>query len=92
MTIFTVVQQPHAGPVNLNGAIKEAYPEDTFDLGNGAWLISDNGTALEVSEKIGITDGSNGSALVVEMASYYGRANPAIWSWIKSKWEGGPNG
>jgi len=29
-----------------------------------------------------------GSAVVIEAASYFGRANPAIWSWIKTHWEG----
>ena len=76
----------------LSVAIFQAYPDDTYDLGNGAWLISDSVTAKEVSDKIGISDGTNGSAVVIEAASYFGRANPAIWSWIKAKWEGGPNG
>lgn len=92
MTIFAVIQQPHPSHSALSVAIFQAYPDDTYDLGNGAWLISDSVTAKEVSDKIGISDGTNGSAVVIEAASYFGRANPAIWSWIKAKWEGGPNG
>ncbi len=92
MTIFVIVQQNSDVPNSLQAAIKAAYPNDTYDLGGNSWLISDSITAVEVSNKIGITNGEAGSALVVEAASYYGRANPAIWSWIKTKWEGGPNG
>lgn len=92
MTIFVVIQQADAGPPRLESALKSAYPDDMYNLGHGAWLVSDNGTAIDISNKLKITDGEAGSALVIETASYYGRANPAIWSWIKSKWEGGPNG
>ncbi|WP_157046502.1 hypothetical protein [Roseovarius sp. 217] len=97
MTIFVIMRQAEADHNRLGSAIKRVYPNDTYPLGDGLWLISDSATAVEVSNKIGITSatGSNvtvGSAIVVEAASYYGRANPAIWSWIKTKWEGGPNG
>lgn len=92
MTIFVIIQQHVDTPNRLAAAIKAAYPNDTYALEGNAWLISDNSTAVDVSNRIGITDGEAGSAVVIEAASYYGRANPAIWSWIKAKWEGGPNG
>ena len=65
MTIFAVIQQPHPSHSALSVAIFQAYPDDTYDLGNGAWLISDSVTAKEVSDKIGISDGTNGSAVVI---------------------------
>ena len=92
MSIFIVVKQQPVSAGDLGAVIKAAFPEDVYELGDNAWLVSDSGTAVEVSNKIGITDGSVGAAVVIEAASYYGRANPAIWSWIKAKWEGGPNG
>lgn len=92
MTIFVIIQQPDVDPGRLEAAVKTAYPNDYYDLGGGAWIVSDNSTAVDVSSRIGITEGAAGSAVVIEAASYYGRANPAIWSWIKAKWEGGPNG
>jgi hypothetical protein len=52
-----------------------------------AWLVAHSGSAQELSGKLGITDGSNGPGLVFEIGSYYGRANPDIWAWIKAKWE-----
>ena len=92
MAIFLVLQQRPNATEALSKAIHESYPENFYELGDGAWLISDSSTAKAVSDRLGITEGVNGSGIVVEFASYYGRANPAIWSWIKSKWEAGPHG
>ncbi len=50
------------------------------------------GAAKEVSDTLGITDGAAGAALVFEVASYFGRANPNIWSWIKDNWDAGKHG
>jgi hypothetical protein len=92
MTIFTIIQQPGTVGDKLANAVVAAYTDDLYDLGNGAWLVADSATAMEVSKKVGITDGINGSGIVVEVASYYGRTNPAVWSWIKAKWEGSVGG
>lgn len=91
MAIFLIIKQASADQAVLGLAISSTYPDDTYELGDGAWLVSDSATAQGVSDKIGITRGEVGSALIVEAASYYGRANPAIWSWIKEKWGGSPS-
>lgn len=90
MPIFAVIGQGF-NP-NLGAKLNETLPDSVYDLGGGAWLVSAQGTAKEVSDTVGITTGEAGSAIVVEVASYFGRANPAIWSWVKVKWEGPPNG
>jgi hypothetical protein len=88
MTIFTIIQQPGTVGDKLSKAVALAYADDLYDLGGGVWLVADSATAQEVSKKVGITDGINGSGVVVEVASYYGRTNPAVWTWMKAKWEG----
>lgn len=92
MSIFIIVQQKAVETTTLGEAIHEAYPDNVYDLGEGTWLVSDSSTAMAVSEKIKVTGGESGSAVIIEAASYFGRANPAIWSWIKANWEGGSNG
>jgi hypothetical protein len=92
MAIFVIIPQPN--PNNnapLPAAIAAAYPNKwhALDAGTG-WLISATGTPQEISEKLGITSGKNGSGVVVEMASYFGRANPNTWTWIKTNWESSP--
>ena len=42
-------------------------------------------TTEEVTNALGIIDGSTGSGVVVRVENYYGRANPSIWEWIVAK-------
>jgi len=89
MAIFAVIAQPGQNTEKLPESLHSAVGSSkVFDLSDGAWLISANGTAQDICGRIGITEGHAGSAVVVEVASYYGRANPAIWSWIKENWGG----
>ena len=87
MAIFAIIKQPGT-PDNVGEAVRTHFPSSNYDLGSGAWLVAAPSTAMDVSETLGIKSGVNGSAIVIEAASYYGRANPAIWSWIKANWEG----
>ena len=92
MPVFAIIRQ--SAPTDaLAHAVAREYSSAHYDLGQGAWLVAGPGTAREVADKLGITpDGVTGTAIVVETASYYGRANPAIWSWIKTYWESTTNG
>jgi hypothetical protein len=92
MTIFAIIKQPGRNSDKLAGAIERTYQQSNYELENGSWLVSDTATAKDVADKLGITDGVNGSGLVVEIASYYGYANPAVWSWMKTNWERTPSG
>ena len=88
MTIFAVIKQSGTNSEKLAGAVARQFPQQHYDLGNGTWLVAETGTASDVSTKLGITpEGAAGSAVILEVASYYGRANPAIWTWVKSNWE-----
>lgn len=49
--------------------------------------MASSGTAEELSNKLGITDGASGPAIVADISAYYGRASPNVWAWIKEKWE-----
>jgi hypothetical protein len=92
MTIFAIITQPGSA-ASLEAAIDVAYPNAKYAIDGGhGWLISATGTPQEISNKLGITDGSNGAAIVLEIAAYHGRANPNIWSWIKSNWNTAENG
>lgn len=56
-------------------------------VSESAWLIAAQGTAEDVSEKLGITDGQAGSAIVLKASSYYGRTKTSTWDWIRANWE-----
>jgi hypothetical protein len=90
MAIFVIIPTPNPNATQLGGEIEKHFKETSYplDLGHG-WLVSANQTAKGVSDLLGITEGTYGSAIVMEVASYFGRANPNIWSWIKLHWESG---
>jgi hypothetical protein len=86
MAIFSILAQPGANVQKLSETIQATYPLHHYPLGNGAWLVAARGTAKDISDRLTITDGPNSPAIVLEAASYFGRANPAIWTWIKDNW------
>lgn len=93
MAIFAVIVQVGPGGDSLPAGIRQHFDKANYQLdGDQGWLVAGKATAKEVSDTLGITDGTSGAALVVEVASYFGRANPGIWTWIKDNWETGKNG
>lgn len=93
MPIFVLLPQNDVAQQNLPGAVARAYPEANKKLANHNWMVAGKGTAQEVSAKLGITDPKDpaasavGTVMVLEIASYYGRATTDIWDWVKAKWE-----
>jgi hypothetical protein len=94
MAVFLIVALPHENRAKLPAAINAAFPNANYTLdSNAGYLVSATTiTAQMVSDRVGLTDGTNGAGIVVEVAAYYGRANPNIWTWIKNNWEGSPSG
>jgi hypothetical protein len=90
MAIFVIIPQPGANILGLTAAIRESGATIALD-GSAGWLVAAKTTAKELSDNLQITDGVNGAAIVIEVASYFGRANPNIWTWIKSNWDGPQN-
>jgi hypothetical protein len=94
MSIFAIISQPNTNTPKLAGALEANFKGAYIAVeGGGAWLVSATGTtAQQMSEKLGVTSGVNGAAIIVEVASYFGRANPNIWSWIKANWDAPKSG
>ncbi len=85
MSVFVVLRVSE--PAKLKTAIAESYPYDHIELGPDEWMVSDKGTAIDVSNKLKISDASNGLAIVVGVSGYYGRAPTPVWDWMKAKIE-----
>lgn len=95
MAIFAIIPQPGPHADKLAPAIIGAFPDAYLSIGSSVWLVAGSGTAQDISNRVGITGVEPnvvGSAVVIEAASYFGRGNPAIWSWIKANWEARPVG
>jgi hypothetical protein len=91
MAIFVVFRVQN--PALMRAAVASAFPNDHMEIGNNEWLISAQGTAKEISDRLGVTDQPPGqptragNAMIFSMQNYYGRASSDIWEWIKTKVE-----
>ena len=80
----------------LGQALREVVPaNDSHELQHRAgYLVSFQGTSVELSNKLGITSEDPaaappmGSTIVTSVGSYYGRGSTAMWEWLKVKIEG----
>lgn len=89
MSIFAILPQSIASRATVKAALDRVIPDvgARYALSDGCWLVSARSTAQQLSNDLQITTGEGGAAIVLEVASYYGRTNPAVWSWIKNNWE-----
>ena len=83
MALFMVVGL--GDNASLAAKIMEQFPDNSLDLGSDKWLIVSPGTAKEISDKIGISDGASGTGIIANFTGYYGRASSNIWEWITAK-------
>ena len=86
MTIFVII--PTTGDnAKLSDAITNKLGPAAYQLPRGEWLASYDGTSQDLSNVLGITEGTNGSAVVASISGYYGRAPTPVWEWIKGRWK-----
>lgn len=86
MTVFVVI--PTGRLEVLEHSINSKFPAANKKLPNGEWLVAFPGTAIELSNELGITpDGKGGLGMVLAITSYYGRAPTDVWEWITTRWE-----
>ena len=86
MSIFLVT--PILDPAKVAASVKANFAVDYYTIQNtNSVLVHYSGTTKELSDKLGITTGENGTGIIVSFSSYYGRASTDIWEWIKSRLE-----
>lgn len=87
MAIFAVTAP--TSNAKIGPAIDAAFPDQYIKAWPEHWFIATSGTAKEIGVKIDAAAGGNvGTMVVVSVANYWGRANPEIWEWVKTKFEG----
>ncbi len=72
-------------PNKVAAVIAEKFPNNFLSLTPEEWLISADGTAQELSSTLGLTDGVNGSGVVLSFPTYFGRSQPQTREWIADK-------
>jgi hypothetical protein len=85
MSIFAITAP--ASNTAIGPAIETQFKDQYFKAWQGHWFVSTSGTAMEVANKLSVADGSVGTVIVVSVANYWGRANPEVWEWLKSRLE-----
>lgn len=80
-SIFAVLAQGDY----LAPQVEDAFPHDSLKVGPGQWLVAYAGTAKELSEALGVTQGKTSPAIIIAAAGYYGRADSSVWEWINSR-------
>lgn len=71
----------------LEAALSSQFPNSYFPAFSGQWLLVTGGvTPMEISDRLGITTGEVGGAIVIaSTGGYFGRANPQVWEWLTSR-------
>ncbi|MGH9599934.1 MAG: hypothetical protein ACRD27_08715 [Terracidiphilus sp.] len=90
-TLFALMAT--GNPTALKTVIMSKHKDMALEVAPGQWLIvlPSTTTTIELSLDLGITDGSNGGAIVLSVSSYYGRSSPSTWEWIAAKTGVTPN-
>lgn len=83
MSVF-VVFSPGPNPA-LEATIQEKFVDDYMVVSEGQWLVAGDGIAKDISDKLGISTGAVGNAIVVTVGGYFGYANNVIWEWLALK-------
>jgi len=86
MAIFVIFRVSNVAAMEV--AMARAFPGNHLRVDSAEWVVSAVGTPKDVSDKLGVTPGTEtGTAMIFSMGSYYGRATTEIWDWIKAKAE-----
>jgi hypothetical protein len=87
MSLFVVLS--NTDNTKIEGAIKEKFPNAYYNISSHQWVVSAEGPAKQVAEKLGITDKEIGSgpALIFAVSGYWGWWKTDVWEWMKAKWE-----
>jgi hypothetical protein len=87
MSLFAVLL-PAENP-KLVAAIKGKFPDtDHYEITSTQYMISAKGTAQQISGILGVSDEKPvGSAVILAIAGYWGRASSDLWEWMRVKME-----
>jgi hypothetical protein len=83
MHVFVVIVMRHPEEVSRRIAdlVRE---EDAYQVKDDVWLVSYDGTAQGLAEKLGLRGEDTGAiGMVFPIANYSGRARTSAWEWLK---------
>lgn len=91
MRIFNIVTLTAAHTAAMASIVAAKFPTDHYQVTSNVWLVAGNGTAKEISDRLGIGDEPpKVEAVVTSIDGYFGRAPVTVWDWLKVKMEQAP--
>ena len=82
MAVFAVIQTQFGDQLEKN-----INTLDHLKIREGVWFVAEAGTAQDIATKLGVVEGTVGSAIITKISSYHGRTNPSTWDWLVEHWE-----
>jgi hypothetical protein len=77
----------------LEDRIVRLYPSFVrLNPGPGQWLLKADGTAKEISDRLGITADKPDdipNAIVLTVSGFWGREPSNVWEWLEANWGSG---
>ena len=89
MPIFIVATTNPNIDATLKAKITRYFPNDYYEIGRGQWLVSFNGIAKTLFERL--AEGNQQAmtdSVVFGINGYYGFASNNMWEWIATKMRG----
>ncbi len=85
MGVFVVIG--HTELAKLGEKVVAEFPAAaSYALPPAAWFVEFDGTQLQVSDKLGLTNGALGAqAVIAPITQYQGWAPNALWEWIRPR-------
>lgn len=58
---------------------------DAYRVSTSTWAVSYAGTTKDLSDVLGISEGTPSDGVVFSITSYWGRATKDVWEWLSGK-------
>jgi hypothetical protein len=84
MPVFVIIPTSQAELVA--GSLAARLPGNYYSLPHGEFLAAYAGTSKALSDYLGISEGTGGSAFIASLSGYHGRAPNEVWEWLKQHW------
>ena len=82
MAVFVICRVGQ--PSEMQELLNKEFPNDHYQLADGQWLVATSGTARALSDRLEkVSPNQNhGDAVIMRVASYWGRAPSDTWEWM----------
>ncbi len=83
--LFAVVATSNPEAMQLR--VSQIAPWLTLEVEKGQWLViaPSSTTTKELSDRLGISDGTISNGIVLKVETYFGRTAPSTWEWVSAK-------